>query len=541
MANVSRKISAGSNFVLFLIIMAGFFALINFLSARHFGRLDLTATKVYSLSDATKKIAANLDDVVTITCYFSTKLPSYVLPIKQRVKDTLSEYQAYAKGTIQVEFVDPSEDPEIEKRMRFIGIPEVQMNIWEKDQATATKAYMGIAVTYEDRQEVIPFLKDTNNLEYDLTTAILKVVRKEKKTIGFLSGHSEYDIYEGYSTVRSALGKQYAVEKVDTAGGKAIPNTIDVLVVAGPDGLTERDKYEIDQYIMAGGKVFFFIDIITIPEGTVQASYRQSNISDLLENYGVKVTRDLVLDRMNMLITYQTGYTIVRTPYPFFPKVIEAGFDQENPIVNQLESLVLPWPAALETLPDSHPEANFTVLAKSSPYSWLQKGMYNINPGQDFMPEQEKDMQQYALAVWTQGRFKSFFAGKDVPPMEKSEEDQSKSSESADKDRTTIPESQKETQILVVGNGRFLENNFVGNPGNMEFFLNALDWATWGKDLIGIRSRSVTDKPIPILTEQQKRVLKFANMLAIPILVALFGFIRFYLKSRKKITLQDLG
>jgi len=125
--------------------------------------------------------------------------------------------------------------------------------------------------------------------------------------------------------------------------------------------------------------------------------------------------------------------------------------------------------------------------------------------------------------------------------MEKSEEDQSKSSESADKDRTTIPESQKETQILVVGNGRFLENNFVGNPGNMEFFLNALDWATWGKDLIGIRSRSVTDKPIPILTEQQKRVLKFANMLAIPILVALFGFIRFYLKSRKKITLQDLG
>ncbi len=534
MANVSRKISAGSNFVLFIVILAGFFSLINFLSARHFGRIDLTETKIYSLSDATKNIAANLDDVVTIKCYFSTKLPPYVLSIKQRVQDMLDEYRAYAKGNIQVEFVDPAEDPEVEKRMRFMGIPEVQMNILEKDQATATKVYMGIAITYEDQQEVIPFLKDTNNLEYDLTTAILKVVRKKKKTVGFLSGHSEYDIYEGYATVRSALAKQYQVEKVDTAEGKPIPDNINVLVVAGPDGLTDRDKYEIDQYIMRGGKVFFFIDIISIAEGTVQASYRQSNVSDLLEHYGVKVTRNLVLDRMNMLITYQTGYTIVRTPYPFFPKVIEAGFDRENPIVNQLESLVLPWPAALEVLPDAHPQTTFTVLAKSSPYSWLQKGMYDINPGQEFMPEQEKDMQQYNLAVWAIGRFKSFFAGKEIPPVEKPGEEQGKAPEPTDKGRTTIPESQKGTQILVVGDARFLEDNFVGNPGNMEFFLNALDWATWGKDLIGIRSRTVTDEPIPILSERQKSVLKFANMLAVPIMVALFGFIRFYLKGRKR-------
>lgn len=541
MANISRKISAGSNLIFFVVIMVGFFALVNYFSSRHFGRLDLTETKVYSLSEATKKIAAGLDDVVTIKCYFSTKLPPYVLSIKQRVDDMLDEYRAYAKGNIQVEFIDPAEDPEVQKRMQFIGIPQVQMNILEKDQASATMVYMGIAVSYEDQQEVIPFLKNTDNLEYDLTSSILKVTRKEKKTVGFLSGHSEYDIYENYATVRNALSKQYQIEKVDTSEGKPVPDHIDVLVIAGPDGLTDRDKYEIDQYIMRGGKVFFLIDIITIPEGTVQASYRQSNISDLLENYGVKLTRNLVLDRLNMFITFQTGYTIVRTPYPLFPKIVEAGLDRESPIVNQLESLVLPWAGSLEVLRDTHPDIKFTVLAQSSPYSWVQKGMYNISPAQQFAPDSEEDVRQYPLAVWAQGKFKSFYTDKAVPPVEKPGGAEKQKPENAEvKKPETVKECQEEGQILVVANAKFLEDNFVSNPGNLEFFLNALDSSTWGKDLIGIRSKAAADRSLPILSEQQKTLIRFANMLAVPIGVALFGVVRFSLKRRKKITLQDL-
>jgi len=328
MAPFSRKISAGSNFVLFLLIMVGFFALINYFSFRHFARLDLTETKVYSLSDASKRIVSGLDDIVTIRGYFSTKLPPYVLNIKQRVQDLLQEYQAYGKGNLQIEFLDPAEDPELERRMQFMGIPQVQMNILEKDQATATNVYMGLAILYEDQQEVIPFIRSTDNLEYDITSAILKVTRKEKRIIGFLTGHDEQSIQEDYKNLNDALSQHYDVETVDISDGNPVPDNIDLLVIAGPDGLMDRDKYEIDQYIMKGGKVFFLIDIVTIPPGTVQASYRQSNVRDLLEQYGVRLTRNLVLDRLNMYITFRTGYTIIRSPYPFFPKVVEEGFNQ---------------------------------------------------------------------------------------------------------------------------------------------------------------------------------------------------------------------
>ena len=542
MSGLSRKISSSTNCLFLILIVLGFLALFNFLATRHFARIDLTQNKIYSLSPASRKIASQLDDIVNIKCYFSKKLPPYVVNIKRQVKDILDEYKAFAKGNIQIEFFDPAEDPTLERKMRFMGIPQVQMNILEKDQATSTNVYMGIAVMYEDKQEVIPFVRNINNLEYDLTSSILKVTRKEKKTVGFLSGHGEQDIYGNYKTIRKYLEREYVVEKVDLSEGKPVPPHIDILVVAGPNRLPERDKYEIDQYIMKGGKVFFLIDIITVPQGSIQAAYRDSNLKDLLENYGVRITKNLVLDRFNTYISFQTGYTIVRAPYPFYPKIVKTGFDQNQPIVNQLESLVFPWISAIEILKDTHKDLAFTVLARSSKHSWLQKGMYNLNPTQQFMPQPE-DVKPYPLAVLVKGKFKSFYADKKIPPVEKSEKEKktkSKKGKKQTQELKTIKECKEETQILVVPNSRFIEDNFINQPGNAAFFLNAVDWFTWGEDLIGIRSRNISDRPLPVLTERRKTAIKFANIMAVPILVALFGVIRFYIRKRKRITLQDL-
>jgi gliding-associated putative ABC transporter substrate-binding component GldG len=538
MASLSRKISASTNFLFFVLIIVGFLVLINFLAMRHFGRLDLTQNKLYTLSDSSMNVASTLDDIVKVTCYFSKNLPSYVMPLKQQVNDILDEYRAYAKGNIQIEFLDPTEDPALAQKLRFMGIPQVQLNIMEKDQASATNVYMGVAVSYEDKQEVIPFVKDVNNLEYEITSSILKVTRKEKKTVGFLTGHEEHTIYGDYQTVHKALTREYEVEEVNLSSGQPVPNNINVLVVAGPTRLTEGDKYEIDQYIMKGGKVVFLIDIVTIPpEGAAQASYRETNLIDMLENYGVRVTKNLVLDRFNMLISFQTGYTILRAPYPFYVKVVkeENGFDPDNPIVNQFSSMVFPWVSALEPLKDSHKDLQFTVLVQSSRYSWLQKGMYDLSPLQQFMPQPE-DIKPYPLAMLVNGKFKSLFVDKEVPPLKKPAEE----GKTHEEKQETIKQCEKGNQILVVANARFINDNYAEIPGNIEFFLNAVDWFTWGKDLIGVRSRLVLDRTLPFLSEQQKTAIRFANLGGIPILLALFGIVRFYIRKKKKITLETL-
>ena len=538
MASLSRKISSSTNLLFFALIIVGFLVLINFLALRHFGRLDLTQNKLYTLSDASINVASGLDDIVKVTCYFSKNLPSYVMPLKQQVSDILDEYRAYAKGNIQIEFIDPTEDPALAQKLRFMGIPQVQLNIMEKDQASATNVYMGVAVGYEDKQEVIPFVKDANNLEYEITSSILKVTRKEKKTVAFLTGHEEHTIYGDYQTVHKALTREYEVEEVNLSSGQPVPNHINVLVVAGPTRLTEQDKYAIDQYIMKGGKVVFLIDIVTIPpEGAAQASYRETNLIDMLENYGVRVTKNLVLDRFNVPITFQTGYTILQAPYPFYVKVVkeENGFNPDNPIVNQCSSMVFPWVSALEPLKDSHKDLQFTVLTQSSQYSWLQKGIYDLNPLQQFMPQPE-DIKPYPLAMLVKGKFKSFFVDKEIPPLKQSVEEGKTHEEKPE----TIKQCEKGNQILVVANARFINDNYTEIPGNIEFFLNAVDWFTWGKDLIGIRSRMVLDRTLPFLSEQQKTAIRFANLGGIPILLALFGIIRFYIRKKKKVTLETL-
>ena len=538
MASLSRKISASTNFLFFGLIIVGFLVLINFLALRHFGRVDLTQNKLFTLSDSSKKVVSSLDDIVKVTCYFSNNLPSYVMPLKQQVSDILDEYRAYAKGNIRIEFLDPTEDPVLEQKLRFMGIPQVQLNIMEKDQASAINVYMGVAISYEDKQEVIPFVQDVNNLEYDITSSVLKVTRKDKRTVGFLTGHDEHSINGNCQTVHKALTRQYEVEEVNLSSGQPVPNHINVLVIAGPTRLTEPDKYAIDQYIMKGGKVFFLIDIVTIlPEGEIQASYRETNLNDLLENYGLRVTKNLVLDRYNMVIGFQTGYTVLRAPYPFYVKVVkeENGFNPENPIVNQFSSMVFPWVSALEPLKDSHKDLQFTVLAQSSQYGWLQKGMYELSPVQQFMPQPE-EIKSYPLALIVNGKFKSFFADKEVSLVKNPAEE----GKTPEEPQATVKECEKPNQILVVGNGRFINDNYAEIPGNIEFFLNAVDWFTWGKDLIGVRSRMVLDRTLPLLSEQQKNTIKFANLAGVPILLVLFGIIRFYIRKRKKTTLETL-
>jgi len=94
--------------------------------------------------------------------------------------------------------------------------------------------------------------------------------------------------------------------------------------------------------------------------------------------------------------------------------------------------------------------------------------------------------------------------------------------------------SQKDTKILVMGNARFLSDAFISAPGNADFFLNAVDWFTWGDDLIGIRSKKMLSRPLPILTDRQKSLVKYGNMIGVPLVVILAGAVRFYLRQRRR-------
>ena len=534
-----KKLRFGGRSASFILIVLGIIAVVNFISARHFGRVDLTESKVFSISDSTKEILRGLDDVVNVNVYISKKLPPHLIGLKRQIQDILDEYKAYSGGKLKVRFIDPQGDPKEEERARFLGIPQVQLQVIEKDQAQVMNAYLGIAVLYADKKEVIPVIRGVENLEYDLTAAILKVTSEEEKVIGFLSGHNERDPFDeevnGCSLIREELERQYRVRKVDTTKGGKIPEDIDTLIIAGPEKLSDWDKFQIDQFIMRGGRAIFLIDPIKLEFGLF-ATPLDTGLEDMLRHYGVKLGRNLVLDRINTNASFRTGFITYSVPYPFWVKVVRSGLNREHVVTSELEDIILPWTSTVDLDLKEGSDVKGEVLAKSSKFSWTVTSPYNLSPNQNFALT-IKEMKPHPLIVALSGKFKSFFADKPVPKPE-GEEGEKGEGKKSEKEPEVIKECQKETQILVVGNSHFIANNFVSQfPENRDFFLNAVDWMTLGEKLIGIRSRQVTDRPLKRISEAGKNAVKWGCTLAIPILVAIGGVLRFwwrkfYLRAR---------
>ncbi len=532
-----KRIRYGSNTVAFIVLIFGILVLVNFLSSRRFLRGDLTEDKRYTVSKATKNVIKSLDDIVTISAYFSTQ-PADVARIRRNVRDVLDEYTAFSQK-LQVDFVDPADFDDAQKQeLRFKGIPEIQVNVFKKDKAEIANVYMAISIGYSGKEEVLPIVRSTSNLEYELTSTILKVTTKDAKTVGFLTGHDEFDINaqtQGHQQFRELLDKngkgQYNLTAVDLHAGEPVDEAVTTLVVAGPkQALTEREKYEIDQFIMRGGRAIFLVDPVTMQPGTVQATPLSTGLNDLLEHYGVKLGNNLIADlRFHDNIAYLQGRIRVSRPYPYFVRIIKSNFSKENTITSQLEELTLPWTSSLEILTNEDVKA--MSLAKTSESGQSSQGYFNLMPG---APIPRADLQVYTVAAALEGKFNSFYADKEIPSVisaadSDGENDTSTPTQEAE-DRTTITES-AETQIVVMGTAQFLSQ--LRSDG-LNFFLNSLDWLTLGETLIGIRSHAITDRPLKDASGLEKNFIKYMCTVGIPLLVVIFGLIRYLLKRRVK-------
>jgi gliding-associated putative ABC transporter substrate-binding component GldG len=505
-----------------IIVVAAVIAFVNLLSIKFFIRADLTEGRVFSVSESTKQVLRDLDDIVHIKVYFSKKLPPYMATLTQQVRDILDEYQAYAGKNIIIDFEDPAQSPETEQRVRSLGIPQVQMNIIEKDKAEVVNGYLGMAILYEDRSEVLPVVSSAANLEYDLTSAVIKVTMDEIKTVAFLKVDPERDLAAVYESWMTELRNQYEVTEVAVSDGSMVPDNVNTLVVAGPKGLSAWDNYAIDQFLMRGGRALFLIDRISIIPGEMAGERIDTGIDSLLATYGVEVRPDLVVDRSSGTATFVSGYVRFSLPYLLWPMVLKETLDDVSPITNQLERVIFTWTSSINLMQPAGGPVEVTVLATSSEQSWSEERRLNLDPQQRFIPMTDTGPRN--LAVLLEGSFQSHFAGRDVPV------------ETVDAPVREKLDRSTDTQIIVIGNSRFTEQSYLSQyPENRTFLLNAVDWLTLGESLIGIRSRTVTSRPVREIGEGAKATVRFIATFGVPLAVIIWGLSRRHLKKRRRL------
>ena len=166
--------------------------MINVAGLTLFFRLDLTKNRVYSITEASKKVVSTLTEPLTVSVFFTKNLPAPYNNIERYLRDLLEEYAIHGNRFFNYRFYNVSPDTEgmnpsskeNQKLAEGYGIRPIQVQTIEKDEVKFKRAYMGLVIIHGDMMEKIPPITAINGLEYKLTTAIQKLNNKISAMLG---------------------------------------------------------------------------------------------------------------------------------------------------------------------------------------------------------------------------------------------------------------------------------------------------------------------------------------------------------------------
>lgn len=461
------------------------------------GRIDLTPGKMYTLSSTTRAVLKDLDDVVTLKFFASRQLPPQVELVRRDVEDLLSDYASTAGDNLQLLRFSPSaDDPEGLAEAEQMEIPAIQFNVLGQDEFQVRQGYLGISIQYADRTANVPFVRQTDDLEYRLTSAILALTNPARITLGFLTGHGEADIGGAASGFAETLGQSYDVSPVDiTAAGAEVPDAVRVLIVQGPEApLSESEGEALRTFLARGGNMLLMVQPLSIDETQAFPNPQPHPVLDgLLAEYGVAIPDGMVIDHRSSgrvtLSSSGAGYVV---PYPLWPIVVPAS---AHAMVEGLTGVLLPWSSPLDL--SRADTTTVTPLLATTEFGQHLTGPHPLNP--------QFDWNSIAANLRPQP-----MAAAILP----------RTSGGAD---TEVGESAG-GRLVLVGDADFASNRFVGGEaGNIVFLTNAVDWLAQDESLIQIRAKLRSAPPLLYSSERMRDLAKYGNLIGVPLLFVLIG------------------
>ena len=479
-----------NSFFLYASILLGCLILFNLIGRNLYRRFDLTDNKMYSLSSSSKNVVAKIEDLLIMKVYFSEDLPNELGNTKRYLQDILEEYAAHSNDNLRFYFTVPESSEDLENEARKDGIQPVQMQVVENDKLEIKRVYLGIALFYEDKKEIIPVIQTTTGLEYLITTKIKTLVDTDKKTIGLANLDSNNEIKT--QNLSSQLSQHYNVRNTDVA--TPVDDKIDVLLVSGTsDTLDSLIASNIDSFLESGRGVLFTQSGVHTDIALQQANAIQSDVFSFLRSYGFILKNNLVLDRScgRVQVQQQMGFFRMNVPmeYPFLP--IVQSFNENELIVNGLEQVHLFFPSEIQVdtvLSDK--VVDVVDLFSSSNNSGIMEGRFMLNPDPKNNPFL-RNLDQSGKLLCASSKLTS--GG----------------------------------ELILVSDSRFLsDDGGMSIPVNLVFLMNAVDYLSGDKELISLRSREVTDRPLKKLEDGSRKRWKWANILLPSIIIVGLGFIR---------------
>ncbi|MBM3334795.1 GldG family protein, partial [Candidatus Sumerlaeota bacterium] len=373
------RIRHGSNFVVVAVSLFLILLVINVFSYRHFVRWDLTANRDYTISKATRDLLTSLDNLITVKVYLSKKMPAALLTFEEQLREVLAEYERYAKGKLRIEFVIPPDDETGQRELLIRGIQPQVVPQMQRDTLTQTVVYDAITMEYQNQREIIPHLYDRlgrglrGDFEYLFTSRIAKIGSGPRRAVGWLTNAPGLDIASKYRSVRKAISEEWECRDIRLDPPAKISPEISVLIVISPREFTDVQLFEIDQYLMRGGRILVLLEGYS-PQSRRGSDGRQlvesiaaqpTNLTRLLDRCGLKVNQEVVLDPSQC--AFAPTAAGMRMRYPFWVSITDSGLNKNNPAVMRLQRIILPWTQTFDATSSKPAGVEMIPLAWTSP------------------------------------------------------------------------------------------------------------------------------------------------------------------------------
>jgi ABC-2 type transport system permease protein len=561
------------------------FALVIYLSSFVHYRADLTQEKRFSLSNSTKELLENLDSTVTIQVFLTDDLSADYRKLSLATEELLDEFKDYAGGNLHIKFEKPGNDvtEDTVKMMLFdslqrMGVVFEPKNIAADENTDIADRFVipSALVSYGSRRPFVIDLRSSKTvfkpydvinqnpeedveatrnaaealLEFKFANAIDKLTRKEIPVVAYLVGNGQ-PIDFRINDLGESLRNEYRLGVFDLKSGYPDATQIGALIIVKPDiPFTDEDKLKLDQYVMHGGKIIWFIDKLYAEYDSLMRSQkdfvafdRNLNLDDLLFRYGVRINGDLLQDLNSSKIPLVIGQNahgsprMQRVPWPYYPFLSGRS---DNSISKNLDRVLPISPSTIDTVRASGIKKTILLTSDTTSRTLASPALITLNSVRSEEDFNSFNKAYLPVAVLLEGSFTSLYANRLTQQV--------KDSVQASLGQP-FAQSSPSTKQIVVSDADIVTNYVSQTNGplpmgvipyenyrfaNREFFLNCIDYLVSNSAIFESRSKEFTLRLLDkAKVESDRNKWQFINI-GLPVaIVLLVGMLLQWIRKRK--------
>jgi ABC-type uncharacterized transport system involved in gliding motility auxiliary subunit len=533
------------------------------------GRLDMTEGGLYTISPEVKTIIERLRDRVRVTYYVSPdeKMPTRFKQLRRDVLDKFKEFASLSENFVY-DVIVVSEDTEEHESLKKKNINPFRVPEQKIGEFTIKDIWSALAIDYANKEtRIIPAVdtESLGNIEYLLASSILRLSqdKRPKVTVAapmfyanpylknpsirrqlMMKGQSIPPPEDHYKGIVQLLKQQeYEVGRIELTKQQSLSNDTDVIVAVGLEDLNGRQCYELSRALHEGTPVVLALQGYRYDyKGdrgriSVVPSAIKTGADKLLENYGIKLSKEILCDPNHQTVTYNRKMgpfmrkELIKVPVQIL--ALPQNLNKELAVSNGVRSgLFYIWGSHIELDENKLKEKGIkaVTVATTSEGSWTLPFRMGALTQQDMNQNMNEARGKLPIIVMMQGKFPHDYKFGKRPDWPKDQDMPMPSRSDEEKEQPLQP---RDGKLIFLGCADMFSDSFISAADNWVFLLNTVDLLL-NPELINIRTKQHTSRTFEKVKPEKIILYYLFTMALVSVIVIIFATVWFVVRRARR-------